>query len=83
VARALRGERVWPGQEFLFHGDRQRGPLWTRVAALPFRDDAGRIGGATTVVDGIDQPKRAADALQASEARMRLVQQGAGIGTWD
>jgi PAS domain S-box-containing protein len=83
AARALRGERVWPGHDFLFHGDPQRGPLWTRVAALPFRGGYGEIVGATVVIDDVDQEKRAIDALRASEARMRLVQEGTGVGTWD
>ncbi len=81
--RALRGERVWPGQELLFTGDATRGPIWTRVAALPSRDAAGAIAGATVVIVDIDQEKRAVDALRDSEARMRLVQEAAGVGTWD
>ena len=83
AARALRGERVWPGVELLFHGDPMRGPVWTRVAALPTRDEAGTVTGATVVIDDIDQEKRAVDALRESEARMRLVQEAAGVGTWD
>lgn len=83
AARALRGERVWPGQEFVYHGDAIRGPVWTRVAAVPFRDGYGKIVGATVVVEDIDGKKRADDALRSSEARMRLVQEGTGVGTWD
>ena len=83
AARALRGERVWPGQDFLFHGDQEREPVWVRVAALPFFGGGGEVVGATVVIDDVDQEKRAVDALRASEARMRLVQEGTGVGTWD
>ncbi len=83
AARALRGERVWPGQVFLFHGDAGRGPIWLRVAALPFLDDGGRIVGATTVIEDIDQEKRASDALRASEARLRLASEAAGFGVYE
>ncbi|MGE3292270.1 MAG: MASE1 domain-containing protein, partial [Geminicoccaceae bacterium] len=83
AARALRGERVWPGEELLFKGDATRGPVWTRVAALPSRDAGGAIVGATVVIADADQEKRAIDALRESEARMRLVQQAAGVGTWE
>jgi len=81
--RALRGERVWPGQEFLFHGDPARGPVWTRIAALPFRNEIGQITGATVVIDDIDQERRAQDALRTSELRLRLAQDAAGLGVWD
>lgn len=68
-ARALRGERVWPGQEFLFHG-REGGPVWTRVAALPFRNQQGDVVGATGVIVDIDAEKRAEEALRESQARL-------------
>ena len=81
--RALRGERVWPGLEYLFHGDARRGPVWTRVAAVPFRDATGQIVGATAVIEDVDREKRATDALRASELRLRLAQDAAGLGVWD
>ncbi|MDA0675514.1 MAG: PAS domain S-box protein [Proteobacteria bacterium] len=80
AARALRGERVWPGQELLFYGDPQRGPVWTRVAALPLRDDQGEIVGANVVVTDIDKEKRARDALRASEENVRAMFDVASVG---
>jgi len=71
VARALRGDRVWPGIEFLFHGDEGRGPVWTRVAAVPFRDETGSVVGATVVIDDIDLDKRAEIALAESREQFR------------
>jgi PAS domain-containing protein len=53
------------------------------VAALPSRDETGDVTGATVVIVDIDRKKRALDALRESEARMRLVQEAAGVGTWD
>ncbi len=82
AARALRGERVWPGQEFLFQG-REAGPVWTRIAALPFRASDGEIIGATVVIDDIDKEKRTLDALRESESRLNLAQTAAAIGIWD
>jgi PAS domain S-box-containing protein len=70
VARALRGEQVWPGQEVLFHSaDRQR-PVWTRVAALPFCDERGEVVCITAVIDDIDAEKRAREALRRTERRL-------------
>ncbi len=82
-ARALRGERVWPGTELLFHGDESRGPIWTRVATAPFRGEDGAIIGATAVIVDIDEEKRARDALAESELRMRLAQEAAHAGVWE
>ncbi|MFO1070426.1 MAG: MASE1 domain-containing protein [Geminicoccaceae bacterium] len=83
AARALRGEKVWPGVEFLFREDERAAPRWTRVAAMPFRDAAGAIAGAAIVLDDIDEEKRALDALKAGELRLRLAQESAGLGTWE
>ena len=72
-ARALRGERVWPGQLFLYHGDRQRGAHWTNVAALPFRDQAGVVVGATIVIQDVDEEHRAADEKARYEVQKTLL----------
>jgi PAS domain S-box-containing protein len=69
AARALRGERVWPGVEFLFRGDAERGPFWTRVAALPIAGPEGSA--AAVVIADIDAQKRAELALAESERRAR------------
>ncbi|MFO1172177.1 MAG: PAS domain S-box protein [Hyphomicrobiaceae bacterium] len=66
-ARALRGETVWPGIEYLYFGDTERGPIWTRVAALPFNSDAGANLGAVVVISEIDGEKRSRQALETSE----------------
>ena len=69
-ARALRGERVWPGEEFLFHPENGP-PIWTRIAALPIRNSEGDVIGATAIINEIDREKRIADALRDSEQRFR------------
>ena len=67
-ARALRGERVVPGQEMLFtQADGQE--VWTQVASVPIRDAAGRVTAASTVINDIDELKRASQALRESGAR--------------
>lgn len=66
-ARALRGETVWPGVEYLYLGDPERGPIWTRVAALPFKSEDGANLGAVVVISEIDGEKRSRQALETSE----------------
>jgi PAS domain-containing protein len=83
AVRALRGERVWPGEELLFTGDESRGPFWTRVAALPYQDESGRIIGATVVVVDIDTQKKAHDALAENEARLQIALDADGAGIWE
>ena len=67
-ARALRGETVAPGVEFLFRTDAGT-EIWTRLAASPFRDATGKIIGAVAVVEDIDQLKRAQEALRDADRR--------------
>lgn len=71
AARALRGERVWPGVEFEYWGDEARGPFWTRVAAVPLADDEGAVAGAAVVITDIDARKRTELALRDSEREAR------------
>lgn len=71
AARALRGERVWPGVEFEYRGDQERGPFWTRVAAVPLTGEDGAVVGAAAVITDIDARKRAELALRESESEAR------------
>jgi PAS domain S-box-containing protein len=83
AVQALHGERVWPGEEFLFRGDERRGPFWTRVAALPYQDENGQIIGATAVIVDIDTQKKAHDALAENEARLQITLDADGAGIWE
>jgi PAS domain S-box-containing protein len=57
-ARALRGETVLPGIEFLF-ADADGQEIWTRVSAIPL-ESTGPFGrGAVVVIEDIDRVKRA------------------------
>ncbi|MDC7788916.1 ATP-binding protein [Rhodoplanes sp. TEM] len=69
-ARALRGEPVWPGVEFFFRGDATQPPTWTRVAALPFRDENGAVSGAVQMIVDIDQEKRAEEERRTLQAEL-------------
>ena len=69
-ARAMRGERVVPGQEMLYTRDDGQ-EIWTRVVSVPIRDAAGRVTGQSSVISDIDALKRNAEALERSEARFR------------
>ena len=82
VARALRGEQAWPGQEMLYHGETSRGSIWTRVAAVPMYDKAGEILGATVVISDIDVEKRASEDLRKSEASFNRASKLARFGAY-
>ena len=56
--RALRGEPVRPGAEFLFTGD-DGVDRWMLVSAMPFRSDEGQVMGAILVVQDVDLLKKA------------------------
>ena len=64
--RALRGEEVLPGIDFLRKDD--DGPeRWTQVSAVPSRDPSGRITGALVMIQDVDQERR------AEQQRLELV----------
>jgi len=69
-ARALRGEKVFPGIEMLYvplEGLR----VWTQVAAVPVKDESGRMLGQVTVVTDIDSIKRTTEALTRTELQFK------------
>ncbi|MBW6527878.1 PAS domain S-box protein [Sphingomonas sp. RHCKR7] len=67
-ARALRGERVMPGIDFLYGSD--DGPeRWLRVSAVPFRREGADGDEAIVVVQDIDDLKRASEQIEAVAAR--------------
>jgi two-component system CheB/CheR fusion protein len=68
-ACALRGERVVPGIEMLYTNDDGR-QIWTRVAASPVANEAGKVVGHVAVVTDIDALKRNEAALRENERRL-------------
>jgi hypothetical protein len=64
--RALRGENVTPGIDFLYTSDNGR-EIWIRVSAVPFRDGTGEIKGIIAVIQDIDKQKRNQETLQKIE----------------
>ena len=81
AARALRGETVVPGIEFLYTHDDGR-QTWTRVAAAPLRDAAGEVVGVFTTVVDIDELKRSAERLRANEERFRQFAEASSDVLW-
>ena len=69
-ARALRGETVAPGMDFI-HTEEDGRETWIRVAAAPFRGSAGEIEGAVAIMENVDLEKRAEQAMRESEERFR------------
>lgn len=76
TARALRGEHVLPGLEFLYTDDTGR-EIWTNVASVPVRNEQGQVVSAVSIIADIDAAKRANDALRESEERFRLIVENA------
>jgi PAS domain S-box-containing protein len=68
AARALRGEEVVPGIEFLDTGSVQR---WTRASAVPLRGPDGRILAALALLQDIDEERRILEALRQSSEELR------------
>ena len=83
-ARALRGETVTPGIDFL-HTARDGKESWLRVSAAPFRDESGDIGGAIAIMQAVDAEKRAEQRLRESESRLQAAVDLAKLGlySWD
>ncbi|WP_313898970.1 PAS domain S-box protein [Methylobacterium sp. J-059] len=69
-SRALRGETVVPGLDFIYTAPDGR-ECWTRVSAAPFNDVDDAINGAIVVVQDVDREKRAETDLRISEERFR------------
>ena len=66
-ARAMRGELVTPGEEFLLAKD-DGTDVWVSVSAVPLVDGAGGQSGIIVVLDDIDERKRALIDLERQVA---------------
>jgi PAS domain S-box-containing protein len=69
-ARALRGETVLPGTDFIHTADDGH-ETWLRVSAAPFHNAAGEVDGAVAIMQDVDAAKRAEQAIRESEERFR------------
>jgi PAS domain S-box-containing protein len=67
-ARALRGEHVMPGTDFVYEGG-DGVERWLRVSAVPFRHEDAGGDEAIVVVQDIDDLKRAGEQIVAAAAR--------------
>ncbi len=68
-SRALRGESVTPGADFLYiDGDAPE--RWTRVSAVPFRRQGEEANYAIVVVQDVDDLKRATQRIEAAGAEL-------------
>jgi PAS domain S-box-containing protein len=80
-ARAMRGERVIPGQDMLYTDDDGR-EIWTNVATAPTFGSDGRVTGAVSVISDIDERQRSAEALRQSEERLRQFGEASSDVLW-
>ena len=68
-ARALGGEHVAPGVDFLYRG--QDSPeRWMRISAVPFRPEDDEADGAIVVVQDVDDLKRLAEQIATVGAEL-------------
>lgn len=87
-ARALRGERVMPGIDFLY--DPGNAPeRWMRVSAVPFHDEETGDREAILVVQDVDDLKRTGERIElaraelaSNEARLRAASDLVGLGIY-
>jgi PAS domain S-box-containing protein len=80
-ARALRGEIIAPGLDFIHTAD-DGSETWIRCSAAPFRNDKGEVIGAVAILQDIDEEKRAAQRLRESEAHLRFAVDLAKLGLY-
>ncbi|WP_161958063.1 PAS domain S-box protein [Azospirillum palustre] len=81
-ARALRGEVVSPGIEFL-HREADGSERWFAVSSVPLTDGVGQVTGAIVMLNDIDHRKRALETARTDAERIQLaLSAGAIIGTW-
>jgi PAS domain S-box-containing protein len=83
-ARALRGETVSPGLNFM-HTAGDGHETWIRVSAAPLRNEGGEIIGGMTILENVDAEKRAEQRLAKSEAWLRAAIDPMKLGryTWN
>ena len=80
-ARALRGETVSPGLDFIHTADDGR-ETWIRVSAAPFRNEEGKIAGAVAILQDIDEEKHVQQRSRESEARLQAAIDLLGLGQY-
>jgi PAS domain S-box-containing protein len=94
--RALRGEEVLSGIDFLRKQDDSGVERWTRVSAVPLRDQTGQITGALVMLQDVDEERRseaqrvellakeraleAEKALRETEAELARVMRALSLG---
>jgi PAS domain S-box-containing protein len=64
-ARALRGEVVMPGIDFLYQAESGQ-ERWMRISAVPFRRENEDADDAIVVVQDVDDLKRASERIEAA-----------------
>lgn len=69
-ARALRGETIVPGIDFLHTADDER-KTWIRVTAAPFRNAGGEIDGVVAILQNVDAEKKAEQAKEVLIAELQ------------
>jgi PAS domain S-box-containing protein len=81
-ARALQGETVSPGIEFLHRGDNNQ-ESWVLMSSVPFRSAKGELDGAIVVVQDITQRKKAEVDLERMRNILSEGEKIAHMGTFE
>ena len=80
IIRRVRAGEPWEGD---WHAPRRDGSrVWVHVANTPVLDAEDRLIGMLGVSVDITEAKRAEQALQESEERLRMALRAGGMGTW-
>jgi len=66
-ARALHGELVVPGIDFLY-AEQSKPERWMRISAAPFRREGDQADDAIVVVQDVDDLKRATERIEAARS---------------
>jgi len=69
IERALRGETVLPGHEFL-HRSADGTETWIKVGSLPLRSENGEVQEVLAILQDIDAEKRLKDIQQQTNVRL-------------
>ena len=68
-ARALRGEFITPGIDFLYRAQ-DASERWVRVSAVPFRAEGSEFDAAVVVVQDVNDLKRSAEQIATAAAEL-------------
>ncbi len=80
INRVRQGERIEHFETLRMRADGSR--VEVSISKSPILDPSGKVVGISTIARDVTARKQVERALQASEEKLRLAVDGAGLGTW-